>query len=77
LRRPPRRFGIVKVALRKICTALSITNLNSGPVRFYGFVTPFGTAKIPAPPPDFSAVTLVNYANTAAKARRCRSGRCP
>ena len=47
--------------------ALSITNLNSGPARFYGFVTPFGTAKIPAPPPDFSAVTLVNYANTAAK----------
>jgi Domain of unknown function (DUF4382) len=48
-------------------TALSITNLNSGPARFYGFVTPFGTAKIPAPPPDFSAVTLVNYANTEAK----------
>jgi len=48
-------------------TALSITNLSSGPARFYGFVTPFGTAKIPAPPPDFSAVTLVNYANTAAK----------
>jgi hypothetical protein len=47
--------------------ALSISNLNSGPARFYGFVTPFGTAKIPAPPPDFSAVTLVNYANTAAK----------
>ncbi len=40
-------------------TALSITNLNGGPARFYGFVTPFGTAKIPAPPPDFSAVTLV------------------
>ena len=48
-------------------SVLSITNLNSGPARFYGFVTPFGTAKIPAPPPDFSAVTLVNYANTAAK----------
>jgi len=48
-------------------TALSITNLNGGPARFYGFVTPFGTAKIPAPPPDFSAVTLVNYANTTAK----------
>lgn len=48
-------------------TALSITNLNGGPARFYGFVTPFGTAKTPAPPPDFSAVTLVNYANTTAK----------
>jgi len=48
-------------------TALSIANLNSGPARFYGFVTPFGTAQIPAPPPDFSAVTLVNYANTEAK----------
>ena len=48
-------------------TALSVANVNSGPARFYGFVTPFGTAQIPAPPPDFSAVTLVNYANTAAK----------
>jgi hypothetical protein len=48
-------------------TALAITDLNGGPARFYGFVTPFGTATIPAPPPDFSAVTLVNYANTTAK----------
>lgn len=47
--------------------ALSVSNLSSGPARFFGFVTPFGTAKIPAPPADFSAVTLVNYANTAAK----------
>ncbi|MGO9513585.1 MAG: DUF4382 domain-containing protein [Steroidobacteraceae bacterium] len=42
-------------------------NLNSGPTQFRGFVTPFGTAQFPAPPPDFSAVTLVNYANTNAQ----------
>jgi hypothetical protein len=48
-------------------TTLSVANLNGGPARFYGFVTPFGTAQIPAPPPDFSAVTLVNFANTTAR----------
>jgi hypothetical protein len=43
-------------------TALSATSLTSGlPVRFWGFVTPFGSA-----PPDFTAASLVNYAQTRA-----------
>jgi hypothetical protein len=43
-------------------TALSTMTLSSGvPVRFEGFVTPFGMA-----PPDFNASTLVNYADTRA-----------
>jgi hypothetical protein len=42
--------------------ALSTTALSSGvPVRFIGFVAPFGQA-----PPDFNASTLVSYADTLA-----------
>ncbi|MFI4889333.1 MAG: DUF4382 domain-containing protein [Steroidobacterales bacterium] len=37
----------------------------STPVEFIGFVTPFGAAAGTSPP-DFSAITLVNYANTNA-----------
>jgi hypothetical protein len=39
------------------------------PARFFGFVTPFGTAAPSAAPPvlDFSAVTLVDYAQTSAR----------
>jgi hypothetical protein len=43
-------------------TPLSTMTLSSGvPVRFEGFVAPFGMA-----PPDFNASTLVNYADTRA-----------
>ena len=39
--------------------ALSLNGLQMGaPARFFGFVTPFGSA-----PPDFTAVTTVTYAN--------------
>jgi hypothetical protein len=42
--------------------ALPTTTLSSGvPVRFEGFVAPFGKA-----PPDFNASTLLNYADTRA-----------
>lgn len=42
--------------------ALSTSSLTSGtPASFFGFVAPFGMA-----PPDFSASTLVNYAQTSA-----------
>jgi hypothetical protein len=42
--------------------ALPTTTLGSGvPVRFEGFVTPFGQA-----PPDFNAATVVSYADTRA-----------
>ncbi len=44
-------------------TALALPALTQGePVSFTGFVTPFGSA-----PPDFGAVTFVDYSNTAAK----------
>ena len=48
---------------------LPTTGLNGLPVRFRGFVTPFGTANNTSMPPvaDFSAVTLVNFANTDAQ----------
>ena len=43
--------------------ALSTSGLNQGaPVGFIGVVTPFGSA-----PPDFDAVTLVDFANSAAE----------
>jgi hypothetical protein len=43
-------------------TTLSATTLGDGlPARFSGFVTPFGSA-----PPDFTAASLVNYAQTRA-----------
>lgn len=43
-------------------TALATTTLSSGsPVRFEGFVAPFGKA-----PPDFNAATLVSFAETRA-----------
>jgi hypothetical protein len=42
--------------------ALSATSLSAGlPARFSGFVTPFGSA-----PPDFTAASLVNYAQSRA-----------
>jgi hypothetical protein len=45
-----------------IPSALSATSLSVGlPARFFGFVTPFGSA-----PPDFTAASLVNYAQTRA-----------
>jgi hypothetical protein len=44
-------------------SSLQIPTTNAGsPVRFLGFVSPFGMA-----PPDFAATTLVSYANTAAQ----------
>jgi hypothetical protein len=48
---------------------LPTTGLNGLPVRFRGFVTPFGMANNTSSPPvpDFSAVTLVNFANTEAQ----------
>jgi len=48
---------------------LPTTGLNGLPVRFKGFVTPFGAANNTSMPPvpDFSAVTLVNFANTDAQ----------
>lgn len=43
--------------------ALQIPAASPGtPIRFFGFVTPFGAA-----PPDFAALSLVNYANTNAE----------
>lgn len=43
--------------------ALSTGSLAAGvPVRFVGFVAPFGSA-----PPDFNAITVVNFANTKAE----------
>ncbi len=43
--------------------ALAGNPLSAGtPAQFTGFVTPFGTA-----PPDFNAITTVNYANTSAQ----------
>jgi len=46
--------------------ALSPTSLTVGaPVRFTGFVTPFGAAA-GAAPPDFNSVSLVSYATTEA-----------
>ncbi len=45
--------------------ALQLPTLTSGfPVQFFGFVTPFGSA-----PPDFSAVSLVNYSTMNARLR--------
>ena len=47
-------------------TGLSTAGLSkSSPVEFIGFVTPFGAAAGTSPP-DFTAMTLVNYANTTA-----------
>jgi hypothetical protein len=44
-------------------SSLQIPTTNAGsPIRFLGFVTPFGMA-----PPDFAAATLVSYANTLAR----------
>ncbi|HEY2675552.1 MAG TPA: DUF4382 domain-containing protein [Steroidobacteraceae bacterium] len=44
-------------------SSLQLPTTNAGsPVRFLGFVEPFGMA-----PPDFAATTLVSYANTAAQ----------
>jgi hypothetical protein len=41
-------------------SSLQVPPTNAGsPIRFFGFVAPFGMA-----PPDFSATTLVSYANT-------------
>lgn len=46
-------------------SSLVIPTTNPGaPIRFFGFVEPFGMA-----PPDFAATTLVSFANTAAKLR--------
>ena len=43
--------------------ALPLPTLSAGsPIAFDGFVTPFGSA-----PPDFAAVTLVNFTNTIAR----------
>ena len=43
--------------------ALPLPTLTAGaPIAFDGFVTPFGSA-----PPDFAALTLVNFANTDAR----------
>lgn len=43
-------------------TALPVPSLTAGfPARFFGFVTPFGSA-----PPDFSALTLVDFSTTDA-----------
>jgi hypothetical protein len=45
--------------------SLQVPALTAGsPVRFYGFVTPFGAA-----PPDFSAVTVVDFSATDARLR--------
>jgi Domain of unknown function (DUF4382) len=46
--------------------ALQTPSLTSGPAGFRGFVTPFGMAD-GTTPPDFSALTLVNYTNTNAQ----------
>jgi Domain of unknown function (DUF4382) len=44
-------------------TALSIPTLSAGfPIEFTGFVTPFGSA-----PPDFAALSLVNFSSTNAR----------
>ncbi len=46
--------------------ALATTGLSgSSPVEFYGFVTPFGSAA-GASPPDFTATSLLSFANTSA-----------
>jgi hypothetical protein len=43
-------------------TAVPVPSLTAGfPARFFGFVTPFGSA-----PPDFSAVTVVDFSTTEA-----------
>jgi hypothetical protein len=44
-------------------SSLAIPTTNPGaPIRFFGFVEPFGMA-----PPDFAATTLVSFANTVAR----------
>jgi hypothetical protein len=44
-------------------SSLTIPTTNSGaPIRFFGFVEPFGMA-----PPDFAATTLVSFANTVGR----------
>jgi hypothetical protein len=46
-------------------SSLTIPATNPGaPIRFYGFVEPFGMA-----PPDFAATTLVSFANTVGRLR--------
>ncbi len=47
----------------EVPAALSTSSLTQGvPVRFVGFVAPFGSG-----PPDFSALSVVNYADTKAE----------
>ncbi|MFI5454912.1 MAG: hypothetical protein ACHRXM_05625, partial [Isosphaerales bacterium] len=62
-RRPvtTKRKELVRISVA-VPTALSTTSLSVGaPVRFAGFVAPFGQA-----PPDFNASTLLSFAQTRA-----------